>query len=244
MRNFNRLVRYLPALFVITIITSGCKTLETKAEESYEYWRIRTGGTSVAAFYTENGLQETCHGFWARDYRETDPDSPCFAGTTRSGVEKTEEDGSVVEVEPEPVVEVTPEPSPIVEVEPEPVVEVTPEPSPVVKVEPAVVVPEKPWTPSPLTLWVVHKGEHLWGISAHRLVYGDPHQWPLLFKRNRHQIADADLIYPGQVLHIERNLSTAEIDRAIEHAKTRGAWILGITELSDLEYLSRERSYQ
>ncbi len=32
MRNFNRLVRYLPALFVITIITSGCKTLETKAE--------------------------------------------------------------------------------------------------------------------------------------------------------------------------------------------------------------------
>ena len=226
MRNFNRLVRYLPALFVITIITSGCKTLETKAEESYEYWRIRTGGTSVAAFYTENGLQETCHGFWARDYRETDPDSPCFAGTTRSGVEKTEEDGSVVEVEPKPVIEVKPEPSPVV------------------KVEPAVVVPEKPWTPSPLTLWVVHKGEHLWGISAHRLVYGDPYQWPLLFKRNRHQIADADLIYPGQVLHIERNLSTAEIDRAIEHAKTRGAWILGITELSDLEYLSRERSYQ
>ena len=269
MRNFNRLVRYLPALFVITIITSGCKTLETKAEESYEYWRIRTGGTSVAAFYTENGLQETCHGFWAKDYRETDPDSPCFAGTTRSGVEKTEEDGSVgevepepvVEVEPEPVVEVKPEPSPVVEVEPAPQQESpeaedkesTEEPTGVTKTgtgqevmpkKPAVVVPEKPWTPSPLTLWVVHKGEHLWGISAHRLVYGDPYQWPLLFKRNRHQIADADLIYPGQVLHIERNLSTAEIDRAIEHAKTRGAWILGITELSDLEYLSRERAHQ
>ena len=226
MRNFNRLVRHLPALFVITIITSGCKTLETKAQESYEFWRIRTGNTSVATFYTENGLQETCHGFWARDYRETDPDSPCFAGTTRSGVEKTEEDGSAVEVEPEPVVEVTPEPSPVV------------------KVEPAGVVPEKPWTPSPLTLWVVHKGEHLWGISAHRLVYGDPYQWPLLFKRNRHQIEDADLIYPGQVLHIERDLSNAEIDRAIEHAKTRGAWILGITELTDLEYLSRERGYE
>ena len=100
------------------------------------------------------------------------------------------------------------------------------------------------WTPSPLTMWVVHKGEHLWGSSAHDKVYGDPYQWPLLFKRNRHQIEDADLIYPGQVLHIERNLSAAEIARAIEHAKTRGAWILGITELSDLEYLSRERSYQ
>ena len=100
------------------------------------------------------------------------------------------------------------------------------------------------WPPSPLTMWVVHKGEHLWGISAHGKVYGDPYQWPLLFKRNRHQIEDADLIYPGQVLHIERDLSNAEIDRAIEHAKTRGAWILGITELTDLEYLSRERGYE
>ena len=106
-----------------------------------------------------------------------------------------------------------------------------------------VTAPES-WTPSPLTLWVVHKGEHLWGISAHGKVYGDPYQWPLLFKRNRHQIEDADLIYPGQVLHIERDLSNAEIDRAIEHAKTRGAWILGITELTDLEYLSRERGYE
>ena len=106
-----------------------------------------------------------------------------------------------------------------------------------------VTAPES-WTPSPLTLWVVHKGEHLWGISAHDKVYGDPYQWPLLCKRNRHQIEDAALIYPGQVLHIERDLSNAEIDRAIEHAKTRGAWILGITELTDLEYLSRERGYE
>ena len=92
----------------------------------------------------------------------------------------------------------------------------------------------------PLTLWIVNEGEHLWGISAHDKVYGDAYQWPLLFKRNRYQIEDADLIYPGQVLHIERNLNDAEIDRAIEHAKTRGAWILGITETTDLEYLSRE----
>ena len=259
MRHFNRCVRYLLALFVITTLTSGCKTLETKAQESYEFWRIRTGNTSVAAFYTENGLQQTCHGFWAKDYRETDPESPCFAGTTVASVVETEEDELVVEVEPEPVVEV--EPEPVVEVEPAPQqkspetedkkpaeestgVTKTGTGQQMMPEKPAVVVPEKPWTPSPLTLWVVHKGEHLWGISAHRLVYGDAYQWPLLFKRNRHQIKDADLIYPGQVLIIERNLSTAEIDRAIEHAKTRGAWILGVTELSDLEYLSRERSYQ
>ena len=63
----------LALLVAVTTFASGCKTFEVKASESYEYWRIRTGGTSVAAFYTENGLQETCHGFWAKDYRETDP---------------------------------------------------------------------------------------------------------------------------------------------------------------------------
>ena len=91
------------------------------------------------------------------------------------------------------------------------------------------------------SFWVVGKGDHLWGISAHERVYGDPYQWPLLFKRNRHQIEDADLIYPGQILRIERDLTTAEVQRAIDHAKSRGAWVLGITELSDIEYLSRER---
>ena len=97
---------------------------------------------------------------------------------------------------------------------------------------------------SPLTLWMVSEGEHLWGISSEEDVYGDPYQWPLLFKRNRDQIRDADLIYPGQMLYIERGLTESEISRAINHAKTRGAWTLGITELSDLEYLSRERSLE
>ena len=91
------------------------------------------------------------------------------------------------------------------------------------------------------SFWVVGKGDHLWGISAHERVYGDPYQWPLLFKRNRDQIQDADLIYPGQILRIERDLTSAEVQRAIDHAKSRGAWVLGITELSDVEYLSRER---
>ena len=97
---------------------------------------------------------------------------------------------------------------------------------------------------SPLMLWMVSEGEHLWGISSEADVYGDPYQWPLLFKRNRHQIDDADLIYPGQMLYIERDLNAAEVDRAIKHAKTRGAWTLGITELTDLEYLSRERGHE
>ncbi|HCY14130.1 MAG TPA: hypothetical protein DG414_09860 [Gammaproteobacteria bacterium] len=84
---------------------------------------------------------------------------------------------------------------------------------------------------------MVHNGEHLWGISAHSEVYGDPYQWPLLFKKNRQQIEDADLIYPGQVLQIERDLSEYQIQQAIDHAKTRGAWSLGVTEETDLQYL-------
>ena len=67
---------------------------------------------------------------------------------------------------------------------------------------------------------------------------------PAHFKKNRYQIEDADLVHPGQVLHIKRDLTEAEIHRAIEHARTRGPWTLGITELTDIEYLSRERGYQ
>ena len=86
---------------------------------------------------------------------------------------------------------------------------------------------------------VVVAGEHLWGISSYSQVYNDPYQWPLIFKRNRDQIQDADLIYPGQELRIQRDLSEAQVQQAIEHAKTRGAWSLGPTEQSDLDYLSR-----
>ena len=62
------MIQTVVLLVAVTTFASGCKTLEVKASASYEYWRIRTGSTSVAAFYTENGLQETCHGFWAVYY--------------------------------------------------------------------------------------------------------------------------------------------------------------------------------
>ena len=273
MPKISRVMLTLALLVSVTTFASGCKTLEVKASESYEYWRIRTGGISVAVFYTENGLQETCHGFWTKGYRETDPDSPCLTGTTKSGrdeagqqeivradpagIKALEEvkiqEPNVVPVEPA----VTPEPMVIVKGREPASLKFDPKPqhAPANKADLVVIKPvatkkaetiaaEKPWVPSPLTLWVVHPGEHLGGISAHRLVYGDPYQWPLLFKINRYQIEDADLVYPGQVLHIKRDLAEAEIQRAIEHATARGPWTLGITELTDIEYLSRERGYQ
>ena len=46
------------------------------------------------------------------------------------------------------------------------------------------------------------------------------------------------MIHPGQYFYIPKAHGT---DRAaaIEHAKNRGAWTLGETEASDLDYLSQ-----
>jgi hypothetical protein len=88
-----------------------------------------------------------------------------------------------------------------------------------------------------ISAYVVQAGDHLWGISSQPKVYGDPYQWPLLFKRNRSDITDADLIYPGQMIQIERDLSDFQIQEAIDHARSRGAWALGVIEGSDLRYL-------
>ena len=221
---------------VSSFIASGLITTSS-ASESYEDWRIRTGLTSVALFYTEQGLEKTCHGFWARDYVETDPNSVCFRATTDSGVVAagSENLASVTPPEPEAVAVEDPKPTPP-NVE---VIETEPEPKPKPKPEPKTKV-----GPSLLTVWTVQLGDHLWGISSHPKVYNDPHRWPLLYKTNRHQLKDADLLQPGQVLDIDRDHSASEIQRAIQHAKTRGPWVLGIVELSDIEYLSRERSYQ
>jgi len=61
----------------------------------------------------------------------------------------------------------------------------------------------------------------------------------LIYKANRSKIKDADLIYPGQNFDIDRGASQAEIDAAVNHAKTRGAWSVGDVEQSDLNYLDR-----
>ena len=85
----------------------------------------------------------------------------------------------------------------------------------------------------------VMSGDNLWNISGKSDVYANPYQWPLIYKANRSQIKDADLIYPGQTLDIDRNASSSDVDAAIEHAKTRGAWSLGVVEDSDTAYLNQ-----
>ncbi len=89
----------------------------------------------------------------------------------------------------------------------------------------------------PDTSYTVARGDHLWGISSMPRIYGNPYQWPLIYKANSNQIKDADLIYPGQNLTIDRNASASEIQRSVKHAKNRGAWSLGVVESTDKAYL-------
>lgn len=85
----------------------------------------------------------------------------------------------------------------------------------------------------------VMRGDSLWGIAGKGDVYGNPYQWPLIYKANSDKIKDADLIFPGQEFDINTSPSDAEISSAVSHAKTRGAWSIGITEESDKAYLAK-----
>ena len=85
----------------------------------------------------------------------------------------------------------------------------------------------------------VVKGDSLWDISGRSDIYANPYQWPLIYRANQGQIKDADLIYPGQTLDIQRNASAAEVNAAIAHAKNRGAWSLGVVEDTDRAYLAQ-----
>ncbi|MDH5370686.1 MAG: LysM peptidoglycan-binding domain-containing protein [Gammaproteobacteria bacterium] len=107
---------------------------------------------------------------------------------------------------------------------------------------PAAPEPEKTVEPEPTpeptsTSYEVNKGDHLWGISGSS--YGNPYKWPLIYKANSDKIKDADLIYPGQVLDVDSNPSDADSAAAINHAKTRGSWSIGVTEESDKAYLAQ-----
>lgn len=93
--------------------------------------------------------------------------------------------------------------------------------------------------PGKVSSYSVVRGDNLWDISGKSEVYGNSYQWPLIYKTNRHKIKDADLIYPGQNFDIDQNASMSDIDAAVNHAKTRGAWSVGDVEQSDINYLRR-----
>ena len=70
----------------------------------------------------------------------------------------------------------------------------------------------------------VVKGDSLWRIAGKSDVYGNPYQWPLIYKANTDKIKHADLIYPKQDLTVMKNPAKADADAAADYAKHRGAW--------------------
>ncbi len=87
--------------------------------------------------------------------------------------------------------------------------------------------------------YLVENGDSLWKISAKDDIYANPFHWPLIYKANRDQIKDPDLIYPGQKLNVDQHPSSSAVDAAVDHAKHRGAWSVGDVEASDKAYLEK-----
>jgi len=116
------------------------------------------------------------------------------------------------------------------------------EPAPAPAAEPVAAPAPAPTPASTLPAkYEVQRGDHLWGIASQPRIYGNPYAWPLIYKANSAKIKDADLIHPGQNLDINRSASTGDVDAAVRHAKTRGAWKLGVTEDSDKAYLAGKK---
>ena len=87
--------------------------------------------------------------------------------------------------------------------------------------------------------YTVSSGDNLWSIAGQGSTFGNPYAWPLIYKSNKSQIEDADLIYPGQNLSFDTEVTQAEMDAATNHARMRGAWSVGAAESSDADYLAR-----
>jgi hypothetical protein len=65
-----------------------------------------------------------------------------------------------------------------------------------------------------LERYIVKNRDCLWEIAGKPRVYDDPFQWPELYKANRDQIKDPDLIYPRQTLTVSKGYSLEEKERA------------------------------
>jgi len=59
------------------------------------------------------------------------------------------------------------------------------------------------WIEKPAVIsYSVVRGDCLWNIAKKKEHYGNGFAWPIIYKANRDQIKDPDLIYPKQVFKI------------------------------------------
>jgi len=57
--------------------------------------------------------------------------------------------------------------------------------------------------------YTVVKGDYLVKIAGYEHIYNDPQKWGIIYRANRDQIKDPDLIYPNQVFKIPRGLPSS-----------------------------------
>ncbi len=66
------------------------------------------------------------------------------------------------------------------------------------------------WQDAPKEInYTVVRGDHLWGIAKKKEHYDNPFAWPMIYRANRDQIKNPDLIYPKQIFKIP-NLTEEE----------------------------------
>lgn len=69
------------------------------------------------------------------------------------------------------------------------------------------------WEDAPKEVnYTVVRGDHLWGIAKKKEHYDNPFAWPMIYRANRDQIKNPDLIYPKQVFKIP-NLTEEEMSK-------------------------------
>lgn len=78
----------------------------------------------------------------------------------------------------------------------------------------AAATPAKVDSKNPVTLvdrYTVMQGDTLGGIAARQDVYGDARLWPLLYRANVSQIGPGGLIFPNQVLIVDRQYTPEDV---------------------------------
>ncbi|MFP4466634.1 MAG: LysM peptidoglycan-binding domain-containing protein [Candidatus Goldiibacteriota bacterium] len=73
--------------------------------------------------------------------------------------------------------------------------------------------------------YIVVRGDTLWDISSRDRMYGDPFQWPLIFRANRDNIDDPDIIEIGQELFIRKDFTRSEVRDARQKAMDTPAYV-------------------
>jgi nucleoid-associated protein YgaU len=90
--------------------------------------------------------------------------------------------------------------------------------------------------------YTVVKGDSLWRIAGKSDVYGNPFEWPLIFKANADKIKHADTIYPKQDFDVMKNPLKTDADAASDYAKHRGAWQHHKADRRDRKWLNSSMS--